>query len=410
MCATSDRIATHGEDLGGRIPELDGIRGLAIGMILLSHYFLRSIQSRPGSLAAYLLAPGRLAWSGVDLFFVLSGFLIGGILLDARQSSNYFRVFYTRRFFRIIPIYFFCLVAAFLLYSLADSGAGGNLDWMRRDRLPWITYALFLQNFWMAYASTLGAFGLSVTWSLAVEEQFYLTLPTLIRILTTRRLVSVLLTGTLLAPLLRISIHAVLPDHPVSWVVLMPCRADALLLGVLGAVALRDARCLRFLARSRSLLRSGLAVLASGFVFLTLRSPDPDGFVMLTVGSSWLALFYLSILLYTLLFRGGWLSKFFRWSWLRWLGSIAYGTYLFHELVRGAFFGLLGLRPPQIQSMGDFLLSVLALAVTLVICQWSWRYFEKPLVQIGHRARYQLDETSWDEAVPTLRVEGAISK
>jgi peptidoglycan/LPS O-acetylase OafA/YrhL len=396
--------------LSGRIPELDGLRGLAIGMVLLSHYFLTSIQSTPGSLAAYLLAPGRLAWSGVDLFFVLSGFLIGGILLDARPSSNYFRVFYTRRFFRIIPIYLFCLLAAFLLYSLADSGTRGNLAWMRWDRLPWITYILFLQNFWMAHASTLGAFGLSVTWSLAVEEQFYLTLPTVVRILNTRRLVSVLLTGTLLAPLLRICIHAVLPDHPVSWVVLMPCRADALLLGVLGAVALRDAGCLRFLVRSRTLLRVGLAVLASGFVFLTLRSPDPYGFGMLTVGFTWLALFYLAILLYTLLFHEGWLGTFFRWNWLRWLGSIAYGAYLFHELVRGAFFGLFGTRPPQIQSVRDFLLSVLALVVTLVICQLSWRYFEKPLVQIGHRARYELDEISRNEAVPTLRVEGAISK
>jgi peptidoglycan/LPS O-acetylase OafA/YrhL len=72
------------KQLYGRILELDGIRGIAIGLVLLHHFFM--IESRPGSLLAYLLIPLRLAWSGVDLFFVLSGFLIGGILLDARGS------------------------------------------------------------------------------------------------------------------------------------------------------------------------------------------------------------------------------------------------------------------------------------------------------------------------------------
>jgi peptidoglycan/LPS O-acetylase OafA/YrhL len=96
---------------GGRVPELDGLRGIAIGMILVFHYFLLQFVVVPGTPAAYALAMGRLAWSGVDLFFVLSGFLIGGILLDVRDSSNYFQVFYTRRFFRIVPVY--CVLLAF---------------------------------------------------------------------------------------------------------------------------------------------------------------------------------------------------------------------------------------------------------------------------------------------------------
>src|SRR6267154_1957689 len=93
-------------NLSGRIPELDGIRGIAIGMVLIHHYFFQPIAAPPATLLSYVQAATRLAWSGVDLFFVLSGFLIGGILLDARTSSNYFPVFYTRRFFRIVPIYF----------------------------------------------------------------------------------------------------------------------------------------------------------------------------------------------------------------------------------------------------------------------------------------------------------------
>src|ERR1700687_4769637 len=87
----------------GRIPELDGLRGMAILLVLVAHYF-----AVPGTRAASLLNGYwfRLGWTGVDLFFVLSGFLIGGILLEVRDSPNYFRTFYARRFFRIIPLYF----------------------------------------------------------------------------------------------------------------------------------------------------------------------------------------------------------------------------------------------------------------------------------------------------------------
>src|SRR6266446_3030301 len=113
-------------DLSGRVPELDGIRGIAIGMVLVGHFFM--IVSRPGSLLAYALVPLRLMWSGVDLFFVLSGFLIGGILLDARDSSNYFRVFYTRRFFRIVPIYAVLLFTVGLAMYLSSAGANGKYE------------------------------------------------------------------------------------------------------------------------------------------------------------------------------------------------------------------------------------------------------------------------------------------
>src|SRR6266436_2391430 len=131
-------------NLSGRIPELDGIRGIAIGMVLIAHFFL--VVSRPGSPLAYALVPLRLDWSGVDLFFVLSGFLIGGILLDAREASNYFRVFYRRRFFRIIPLYAACIVVAMGL-SLAGTYQHFHfLKWMSEGQFPWFAYVAFLQN------------------------------------------------------------------------------------------------------------------------------------------------------------------------------------------------------------------------------------------------------------------------
>lgn len=102
---------------GGRIPELDGIRGTAIALVLVEHFFRFPFVH--GTLLSRATIPFRLAWTGVDLFFVLSGFLIGGILIDARKSENYFQVFYVRRFFRIVPIYAAVLVSVAILGFLA---------------------------------------------------------------------------------------------------------------------------------------------------------------------------------------------------------------------------------------------------------------------------------------------------
>jgi peptidoglycan/LPS O-acetylase OafA/YrhL len=98
----------------GRIPELDGLRGIAIGLVLICHYFSDAFAYRFPNPLALLQLPTRLSWSGVDLFFVLSGFLIGGILLDAKESPSYFKVFYVRRAFRILPIYLLLVGIAFL--------------------------------------------------------------------------------------------------------------------------------------------------------------------------------------------------------------------------------------------------------------------------------------------------------
>ncbi|MBS1867856.1 MAG: acyltransferase, partial [Acidobacteria bacterium] len=113
-----------------RIPELDGIRGLAILSVLCYHYISMQGVTTAGSLVDRLQRLVILGGTGVDLFFVLSGFLIGGILLDVRDSPRYFRTFYARRFFRIIPIYFawisvYILVARFggkYLLALSHSG------------------------------------------------------------------------------------------------------------------------------------------------------------------------------------------------------------------------------------------------------------------------------------------------
>jgi peptidoglycan/LPS O-acetylase OafA/YrhL len=388
-------------NLSGRIPELDGLRGVAIGMVLLYHYFQQTWLTRPGSLPAYLQAAARLTWSGVDLFFVLSGFLIGGILLDARTSTNYFQVFYTRRFFRIIPIYFATLLIFPALLHSAQSMRQFDFYWLSAHPLPWYSYWAFTQNFWMAHAGSFGANGLAITWSLAIEEQFYLTLPLIVRLVSGRWFTACILTGICSAPILRIVMRFMWPENWISRFVLMPCRADALLLGVLAAILLRDLRWRKRIEGSRLPFAIILSIFIFGIAYLTVRAPSAASPLMGDIGYTWLALFYVCVLLFALAQPNSLLSRSLRVKWLGWLGSIAYGTYLIHEMIDGMIFGIVWRHDPNITGGYTLLTSLFALFITLVIARLSWRYFENPLIRVGHRSGYKFEVPRTERPVPS---------
>jgi len=373
-----------------RVPELDGLRGCAIGLVLLYHFYLiPAAGTTPGTFWAYVSVPGRLAWSGVDLFFVLSGFLIGGILLDEKFSPNYFRAFYARRFFRIIPMYTLALLFFYGVALLVHLGYANGFVWMLTSQLPWPSYALFLQNFWMVLRDTLGPLTLGVTWSLAIEEQFYLTLPLLVRVFDRRKLILAVISGIALAPVFRVAIHFMGPHYRQGIAVLMPCRADALLLGVASAIMMRTPAAVEFIRCRRRELLLVTGLLCLGFVWLTLYSPYTTQIPMLTFGFTLIAAMYACFLLYGINFPQTVIGKFLKLRWLRSLGLIAYGLYLLHFPVLAIFFGLKWGREPFISSVSSGVFSTLALAVTILICALSWVYFEKPLVKLGHRISYR---------------------
>jgi peptidoglycan/LPS O-acetylase OafA/YrhL len=385
-----------------RIRELDGLRGVAIGLVLFCHFFQLVLVFPPGSAPSYVQAATRLSWSGVDLFFVLSGFLIGGILLDSRASTNYYTVFYKRRFFRIVPIYGVTLLLTGVLVSSGLRSAGGPFKWwLTMDGAPWYAYLTFVQNFWMAHAGSMGFNGLMMTWSLAVEEQFYLMVPLYIRALSRRWLTCALVIGICGAPVLRILVLQFRSENWVGTYTMTFCRADALLLGVLAAVLLRN-DCWRERIRSASLAFCLLIpTFLLGLAFLTLQQRGLKSPLIKSVGFTWIALFYFTILLFVLTRPDSALSKALRMRWLCWLGTLAYGLYLFHTGIQFLLFGLICGRGPIINSIPTLLVTLAAIALTFLLAMLSWRYFEQPLIRLGHTSNFEFGAARPAETPPS---------
>src|SRR5215475_10089221 len=189
-----------------RLIELDGLRGFALVMILVFHALSQEGDYPYGSLLYFLQRSVGMGWTALDLFFVLSGFLIGGILMDARDSPSYFKTFYARRFFRIVPVYFawvllYVLLVAFAadeVVKLSNSGLRPPLNFS-----IW-SHFLFLQNsFHFHYLGLSGAW-FGHLWSLAVEEQFYLVAPLVVRFVPPRHLKWILAATVALAIFARI--------------------------------------------------------------------------------------------------------------------------------------------------------------------------------------------------------------
>jgi len=374
----------------GRIPELDGLRGTAIFFVLMYHYTLRQPTHDPHMFRFYLENLFLIGWSGVDLFFVLSGFLIGGILLDARDSASYFKTFYMRRFFRIIPIYYAWILTYILIVSVAGAALGARYGSEAITKPGFAIYGhfLFLQNLAVIPFVGLAKPWFISLWSLAVEEQFYLVSPLVVRLFSRRNLGVFLVTVIVGAPLLRVALLRGTHIHGQLVYVLMPCRADSLAVGMLAALLWREPHFRKWLSSNTRILYGMLAVLFAGVAALWKWSPLNASWAMESVGFTCLAFFYVLTLLLALTTPGGPIARLARVRWLRELGRVSYCMYIIHSVVDAVCHALLRRAPPAISDWRSMGVTVLAGFVTYAVAWLSWKFFEGPMLRLGHGFKY----------------------
>jgi peptidoglycan/LPS O-acetylase OafA/YrhL len=367
-----------------RLPELDGVRGVAAFGILIWHYIPSIAVRVPGSLISYTDRLLSLAWSGVDLFFVLSGFLIGSILLRESGSPRYFRTFYARRAARILPLYVLMLAALVAGTIWMRFGAPVFARPLFENKLPWWSFLVFAQNFFMPGIDDFGPKIVSVTWSLAVEEQFYLLLPLIIFVIPRRRLPLVLGALFLVGPLLRLQFTPGAATY-----VLLPFRLDSLMAGATLAWIWSQPSAREWISKHRDLFLLAWWILAIPAPFVlrggaglwALRSEH--GWVL----NSWLALWF-SVTLVLLLEGRGWASRFFRAPVLQWLGRIAYGLYLFHPAFLWFAHGVILRAEPVLSDVKTAAVTALATVLSLIAATAAYRWIEAPALTFGKRFKY----------------------
>jgi peptidoglycan/LPS O-acetylase OafA/YrhL len=334
-----------------RFVQLDGLRGLAILLVI----FHNESTEYPLLYIDRIFANG---WMGVDLFFVLSGFLITGILLDTKHSDGYFKNFYARRCLRIWPLYYSLLFFMFVVVPFLRPSEG-HIVFARSS--PWWAYPLYLQNFLVPIPA--GAAGpLGVTWSLAIEEQFYLVWPLIVRSCSSVLLRRIAVSVVCFSPVLRLFLAAqgvIIYSNTFS-------RVDGLMAGALLAIVVRSADFVpsRFLKKAWIML------------FIAL----PLAFLTEALNERWIvfsmsALASASLVYLSLFSKQRWLQAALNNRFMVYTGTISYGLYLLHKIPFDIAKTLSLHRYPV-------LIVPILLAACYGMAALSWELFEKPFLRL----------------------------
>ncbi len=334
------------------LPQLDGLRALAILLVLLHHSFGNWPALFP---ASFVSRVAKFGWAGVDVFFVLSGFLITKILLAKEPSVKSLKNFYTKRVLRIWPLYYGLLAITLLLFALMHKS------------YPLLQSLVFVQNF-LPYFPKPGFF--NQTWSLCVEEHFYLVWPFVVFFVRREALPWILVIVVIVSPLLRLyALNQGVSDKLLY--MSTQFRLDGIALGSLLALLI-EVRSFQKILTSKI----GIMVVASGLlgtVWLLSSLPENDfGFHSAWV-YSFIAFASLGLLLWA--FSSDERSSLYRLltlTPLQYTGKISYGLYMIHPF----FFSALH---PRIHGWAG---PVTATALSFLCASLSWTYVEKPILRL----------------------------
>jgi peptidoglycan/LPS O-acetylase OafA/YrhL len=359
--------------------DLDGLRGIAVLLTLLLHYVSRSgAFNLPGSEPLTLLLDSF--WSGVDIFFVLSGFLIGRIILAEGGADNFIQIFFIRRALRILPVAYLTMVFSYTVIPLLNPSALWYVG------TPPHAYLLFVNNFWTASGHTAYS-PLGPLWSLAIEQQFYLLAPALL--LWSRPVArnATLVLIVLISPLLRSG------DLGFSAWDFTPFRLDGFATGILSAALIRDARFVKWAATNPttiSWLSSGLVAAA----LLFSCSPQYCAAQRLAWGISLNSLAAGGIIIFLHTRTGSLLSAALSRPWLVLMGRYSYFIYLMHLPIL-VYVLTAWVRGPSLGAIA------LAFGITLFGAWGSWRFMESRLIGVGRKIPYTFASVARGDALPS---------
>jgi peptidoglycan/LPS O-acetylase OafA/YrhL len=368
--------------LASHMPALDGLRGLAILLVIV--HMLGALDVTTGLYGRALSYVMTVGWIGVQLFFVLSGFLITGILLDTARATNYLSGFFARRVLRIFPLYYVTLVAAFVILPLA----GIVPPALEHDRHHQIWLWIYLSNWVKPFAAASAMF--PHFWSLAVEEQFYLVWPFFIRAVSPRRCIQVcgvVMVGAIVARDFWWEPHGDIFGATYAFTV---CRMDALAAGAAAAAALRiPSLRARIVAHRGALAAASLGVLVAGALVthkysLEQRFEVCAGYTFLAIG---FALIVLAAAAADTTGARGWASLL-RAAPLRSIGKYSYGMYVFHKLLHDYLGRILleKLSLDRVHSPRDATLYLaLGLTLTFGLAVLSYQLFERRFLRMKDR-------------------------
>lgn len=377
------------------IPALDGVRGLAILLVLIFHFSQFAYDKSAGGLQGIVQRLTGAGWIGVDLFFVLSGFLITSILCEAVGTKGYFKNFYARRTLRIFPLYFGTLVVAFVILPLIFGYAPEYAPIYKDQWALWV----YLQNFiaidWQSF---------SHFWSLAVEEHFYLVWPAVLFFFGRRGAMVACVLMIVGAIALRTYRVTMLPQTYMNtqatylWTL---CRMDSLAIGSLLALAVNGVA--TDLVRFRRYAPWLLIAAAAGCVAMFYKYGSfayqgslqwPHKWIQ-AVGYTTVAIGAAALLVLTVTSgRDQLLGRAFSANWLRFLGKYSYGIYVIHSFIHHAMMDAypIGRIKPMVGgsywlAYGVYLAVATSLSIGLALL--SWHLYEKHFLKLKKYFEYR---------------------